>query len=269
MRRAALLVSLAALALAATGTAEAASWAQPQIRVVVRSKAMGPSVAKFRPGAPFTRGELAKAMSVVTGTAEDDGAAGPHRPHVGARPRPRQGGRDARLRQAPAGRGARGRARAAGAVRHRGRGAAARPPARPPEREGQPRAAPDRPRHPSRGRLLLREAPPARRLEHPLRPLPRRFLRSADVDRVAEADPRPRRLVRRFPLRLGRDVGADPDPLRRHLPGRLRLLRLRLEDLPPRVLSRRRQAPDRAPGAHNLRTWRARCRSRRASSARG
>jgi cell wall-associated NlpC family hydrolase len=76
MRRAAILASLAALALGATGAAQAASWAQPQIRVVVKNKVMGPSVAKFRPGDPFTRGQLAKAMSVVTGapktTAQPD-----------------------------------------------------------------------------------------------------------------------------------------------------------------------------------------------------
>lgn len=67
MRRAAAVASLAALALAASGAAEAASWAQPQIQVVVRSKVMGPSVAKFRPDDPLTRGALTKAMSAVTG----------------------------------------------------------------------------------------------------------------------------------------------------------------------------------------------------------
>jgi cell wall-associated NlpC family hydrolase len=69
MGRAALLGTLAALALgaAAPAPAEAASWAQPQIRVVVRKNVMGPSVAAFRARDPLTRGALAQAMSAVTG----------------------------------------------------------------------------------------------------------------------------------------------------------------------------------------------------------
>ena len=76
MRRAALLVSVAALALAAAAPAGAASWAQPEIRVVVREGVMGPSIAAFRPQSPLTRRALARAMSAVTGvertTAQPD-----------------------------------------------------------------------------------------------------------------------------------------------------------------------------------------------------
>jgi cell wall-associated NlpC family hydrolase len=67
MRRAALLTFLAALVLGTAAPAVAASWAQPQIRVVVREGVMGPSVSAFRPQAPLTRAELARAMSAVTG----------------------------------------------------------------------------------------------------------------------------------------------------------------------------------------------------------
>ncbi len=67
MGRAALLALVAALGLAAPATAEAASWAQPQIRVVVRAGAMGPSVSAFKPQAPLTRGALAQAVTAITG----------------------------------------------------------------------------------------------------------------------------------------------------------------------------------------------------------
>jgi cell wall-associated NlpC family hydrolase len=67
MRRAALLVLLTAVALGAAAPGGAASWAQPEIRVVVREGVMGPSAAAFRPQGPLTRGALARAMSAVTG----------------------------------------------------------------------------------------------------------------------------------------------------------------------------------------------------------
>ena len=67
MRRAALLTFLAALALAAAAPAGAASWADPQIRVVVRESVMGPSVAAFRPRDPLTAGALARAVTAFTG----------------------------------------------------------------------------------------------------------------------------------------------------------------------------------------------------------
>jgi cell wall-associated NlpC family hydrolase len=68
MRRATLLAFLVALALGAS-PAGAASWAQPQIRLVVEEGLMGPSASAFRPQAPLTRGALATAMSRLTGVA--------------------------------------------------------------------------------------------------------------------------------------------------------------------------------------------------------
>jgi cell wall-associated NlpC family hydrolase len=69
MRRAGLLALLVALTLGAS-PAGAASWAQPQIRVVVEEGLMGPSVSGFRPQAPLTRGALAAAMTRLTGVAQ-------------------------------------------------------------------------------------------------------------------------------------------------------------------------------------------------------
>jgi cell wall-associated NlpC family hydrolase len=69
MRKAVLIALLGALALGAS-PAGAASWAQPQIRVVVSEGLMGPSVSGFRPQAPLTRGALAAAMSRFTGTEQ-------------------------------------------------------------------------------------------------------------------------------------------------------------------------------------------------------
>ena len=67
MRRAAVVALLAVLALGAAAPAQAASWAQPQIRVVVREGVMGPSVDAFRPKQPLTAGALARAMTALTG----------------------------------------------------------------------------------------------------------------------------------------------------------------------------------------------------------
>jgi hypothetical protein len=77
MRRVALLALLTALSLGASAPAGAASWAQPQIRVVVEHGVMGPSVSGFRPESPLTRGALAEAMSAVTGVPRS--AAAPER----------------------------------------------------------------------------------------------------------------------------------------------------------------------------------------------
>ena len=66
MRRGALLLAVL-VALAATSSAHAASWAQPQIRTVVASGLMGPSVAGFRPNDPLTRAELAVLVAGITG----------------------------------------------------------------------------------------------------------------------------------------------------------------------------------------------------------
>lgn len=67
MRRTLLLVSLCALALGTAAPAGAASWAQPQIRVVVAHGLMGPSVAGFRPNAPLTRGDVGQATAILSG----------------------------------------------------------------------------------------------------------------------------------------------------------------------------------------------------------
>ena len=75
MRRAALLAILAVLALGVAAPAEGASWAEPQIRVVVREGVMGPSVAAFRAQDPLTRGALARALSALTGNERSS-----HRP---------------------------------------------------------------------------------------------------------------------------------------------------------------------------------------------
>lgn len=67
MRRGLVTLLLALALLAVAPAAHAASWAQPQIRTVVKHGLMGPSVAKFRPGRALTRGELGTAMANLTG----------------------------------------------------------------------------------------------------------------------------------------------------------------------------------------------------------
>ena len=67
MRRAALLAILAVLVFGIAAPAATASWADPQIRVVVEEGVMGPSVDRFRPKEPLTAGALARAMAAVTG----------------------------------------------------------------------------------------------------------------------------------------------------------------------------------------------------------
>jgi cell wall-associated NlpC family hydrolase len=66
MRRGLVLLALLA-ALTVAPAASAASWARPQIQIVVERGLMGPSVAEFRPGQPLTRGDLGYAMAVLTG----------------------------------------------------------------------------------------------------------------------------------------------------------------------------------------------------------
>jgi cell wall-associated NlpC family hydrolase len=65
MRRGLILLAIFA-ALAVAPTVQAASWARPQIQIVVDRGLMGPSVAEFRAGQPLTRGELGYAMAVLT-----------------------------------------------------------------------------------------------------------------------------------------------------------------------------------------------------------
>jgi NlpC/P60 family/S-layer homology domain len=69
MRRAAFTLALVAL-VAVPATANGASWAQPQIREVVASGLMGPSVARFRPNAPLTRRALGKILAGLTHEAQ-------------------------------------------------------------------------------------------------------------------------------------------------------------------------------------------------------
>lgn len=70
MRRG-LVATLAMLAaVVAAPTAPAASWAQPQIKVVVAQGLMGPSVSNFRAGANVTRGELGAAIAAFTGKSQ-------------------------------------------------------------------------------------------------------------------------------------------------------------------------------------------------------
>ena len=65
MRRGAIFLALFA-ALVAPATGQAASWAQPQIEVVVAHGLMGPNARHFRPSDPLTRGELGYALAVLT-----------------------------------------------------------------------------------------------------------------------------------------------------------------------------------------------------------
>src|SRR5919109_1706840 len=70
MRRGLVILLAAACTLAAAPAAEAASWAQPQIEIVVEDGLMGPSATEFRPGQPLTRAELGYAIAVLTGEAQ-------------------------------------------------------------------------------------------------------------------------------------------------------------------------------------------------------
>jgi cell wall-associated NlpC family hydrolase len=66
MRRGLVAVLVLSAALAAAEPALPASWAQPQIKVVVANGLMGPSVANFRPRANLTRAELGTAIAALT-----------------------------------------------------------------------------------------------------------------------------------------------------------------------------------------------------------
>lgn len=70
MRTGLIVAALVVLALGTAAPAGAASWAQPQIRVVVDNGLMGPSVAGFRPGYPLTRRALGQAVANLTGQAQ-------------------------------------------------------------------------------------------------------------------------------------------------------------------------------------------------------
>src|SRR5262245_15142753 len=67
MRRSVVCLAALACLLAGASSAEAASWARPQIRVAVQSGLMGPSVPNFRPGATLTEGDLAPIVAGISG----------------------------------------------------------------------------------------------------------------------------------------------------------------------------------------------------------
>ena len=78
VRRPAAALAAVAAALVLAPATTAASWAQPQIRIAVKSGLMGPSVDRFRPAATLTRGELAQIVGGLSGTAKTP--ADPTRP---------------------------------------------------------------------------------------------------------------------------------------------------------------------------------------------
>jgi hypothetical protein len=66
MRRRIAILALFTLLLALAPSAHAASWALPQIRIVVGKGLMAPSVAEFRPNDALTRKELAEVLVALT-----------------------------------------------------------------------------------------------------------------------------------------------------------------------------------------------------------
>ena len=226
---------------------------------------MGPSVTAFRPQDPLTRAALARALTALTGVA-----------HTTAQP-------DRRARMLELDRALVGAAGLLGSARHvlaEARAAGLDPPARF-GTEVVARLLGLRYNHPSnRDGLELLPGDPATRAEAaysfakllelsswtaPSAESTRRRLRPAGAHRLAAASPPPGRLLRRFPLRLGRDVGADAGRASRHVAWRLRLLRLRLEDLPARVLLRARPSSGTCCAGARPPRWPARCPSRHAS----
>ena len=78
MRRGLVAVVAALAAFCAAQPAPAASWAQPQIKIVVANGLMGPSVSNFRARQNITREELGKAIAALTDESQvvvDPGAA--------------------------------------------------------------------------------------------------------------------------------------------------------------------------------------------------
>ena len=67
MRRGLVAVVAVVAAFFAAQPALAASWAQPQIKVVVANGLMGPSVSNFRANQNITRAELGEALAALTG----------------------------------------------------------------------------------------------------------------------------------------------------------------------------------------------------------
>jgi hypothetical protein len=70
MRRGLVAVVAVVAAFIAAQPAPAASWAQPQIKVVVANGLMGPSVSNFRAKQNVTRKEVGEALAVLTGKSQ-------------------------------------------------------------------------------------------------------------------------------------------------------------------------------------------------------
>ena len=70
MRRGLVAVVAVVAAFIAAQPAPAASWAQPQIKVVVANGLMGPSVSNFRAKQNVTRKELGEALAALTGESQ-------------------------------------------------------------------------------------------------------------------------------------------------------------------------------------------------------
>jgi len=67
VRRLAAVLAVLAVVVVLAPAAGAASWAQPQIKVAVKSGLMGPRGDRFRPNATLNRGELAQIVAGLTG----------------------------------------------------------------------------------------------------------------------------------------------------------------------------------------------------------
>jgi cell wall-associated NlpC family hydrolase len=67
MRRGLVAILAVVAAFVAAEPAAAASWAQPQIKIVVANGLMGPSVSNFRANQNITRAELGEALAALTG----------------------------------------------------------------------------------------------------------------------------------------------------------------------------------------------------------
>jgi cell wall-associated NlpC family hydrolase len=70
MRRGLVALIVVVAAFVAAQSAAAASWAQPQIKVVVANGLMGPSVSDFRAKQNITRAELGEALAALTGESQ-------------------------------------------------------------------------------------------------------------------------------------------------------------------------------------------------------
>ena len=187
---------------------------------------------RIQAAGPLTRAALAGADR-VHGRAAHHRPAGPASADAGARSRARPRRRPARLGATRACRGASRRlappARFGSEVVARLLGSL-----QPPEQPRRPRAAPGDPATRAEAAVLLREAP---ELSPGRRPRPKH----APTTSTCRSSPTGSGVLTRtvsfvgFPYVWG-GTSERTDALRRHLARRLRLLRLRLEDLPARAL---------------------------------